>query len=251
MRKRRRRRRKKAWRTWRSCSAAWPSAATRQTSASSPSPPRPSTKPWRCLAANGEPFHKLHHAAGHRGRVHPRRAQELHHLRHLLQTAQGVRGRSERRAQEGRARAGPLHAPAPPQHRAEDRGHGRALQHRHPPQDRRPGQGDGGDRLPPGGGPLQTEFRPLHRGEGLPIKRWWPFRAPCMDDKISRQDLHRRRDEQAASGRRSCRRSSPPPNTRSCWSPKNTRPASTSRSCTRCTWTSASPAFRRCKRSRG
>ena len=36
-----------------------------------------------------------------------------------------------------------------------------------PPQDRRPGQGDGGDRLAAGGRALQAELRPLHQGEGL------------------------------------------------------------------------------------
>ena len=38
---------------------------------------------------------------------------------------------------QGRQGARPLHEPAPPQHRPEDRGHGRALPHPHPPQDRR------------------------------------------------------------------------------------------------------------------
>ena len=81
--------------------------------------------------------------------------------------AQGLRGRSQCRAQEGRARAGAIHETAPAQYRAENRGDRRALPGRNAPQDRRPGQGDGGDRIAPGSGALQAELRPLHPREGL------------------------------------------------------------------------------------
>ena len=122
----------------------------------------------------------LHHAAGDRGRVHPRRAEALHDLRDLLQAAEGLRGRPERRAQEGGAGAGALHEAAPAQHRPEDRGDGRALQRRHAPQDRRPGQGDGGHGLAPGSRALQAELRSLHPGEGLSrSRRWWRSPARC------------------------------------------------------------------------
>ena len=40
-----------------------------------------------------QPVPPLHHAAGHRGGLHPGRAEELHDLRDLLQAAQGERGR--------------------------------------------------------------------------------------------------------------------------------------------------------------
>ena len=55
----------------------------------------------------------------------------------------------------------------PHNHRAEDRGDGRALPGGHAAQDRRPGQGDGGDRVAPGSGSLQAELRSLHPGKGL------------------------------------------------------------------------------------
>ena len=50
--------------------------------------------------------------------------------------------------------------------------------------------------------------------------------------------------------RRSCPSGSRPRNTRCCWWLRSTRPASTSRCCTRCTWTSGWRASRRCRRSR-
>ena len=54
------------------------------------------------------------------------------------------------------------------------------FQRRHAPQDRRPGQGDGGDGLAPGSRALQAELRSLHPGEGLsPSRRWWRSPARC------------------------------------------------------------------------
>ena len=69
----------------------------------------------------------LHHAPGDRGGLHPRRAAELHDLQDVLPAGQGDRGRSQGGQAQGGAGAGPLHEPAPAQHRPEDRGHGRAL----------------------------------------------------------------------------------------------------------------------------
>ena len=142
-----------------------------------------------------KPVPPLHHAAGDRGGVHPRRAEALHDLRDLLQAAQGLRGRSERRAQEGGAGAGALHEAAPAQHRAEDRGDGRALPGRHPAQDRRPGQGDGGHRLAPGSRSLQAELRRYIQEKGYAIKTLVAFSGTVQDDKLADVDLHRGRHE--------------------------------------------------------
>ena len=122
----------------------------------------------------------LHHAPGHRGGVHPRRAEALHHLRHLLQAAQGVRGRPQRRAQAGGTGAGPLHEAAPAQHRPEDRGDGGAFPGGHAAQDRRPGQGDGGDRTR-GSRPCATSRAStgISRRRAIPSRRWWPSPARC------------------------------------------------------------------------
>ena len=79
-------------------SRRWPSAAGSRTSASSPSPPRRSTRRWRSSASPGAgrqaaALPPLHHAAGHRGGLHPRRAEELHDLQDLLPADQVHRGR--------------------------------------------------------------------------------------------------------------------------------------------------------------
>jgi type I restriction enzyme R subunit len=114
------------------------------------------------LRAKRRSLPPLHHATGHRGGVHPRCAEALHDLRDLFQTAQGLRGRSERGAEKGRAGPGAFSETPPAQHRSEDRDHGRAFSGGDPPQNRRPGQGHGRNRFAPGGGPLQTELRSLH-----------------------------------------------------------------------------------------
>jgi hypothetical protein len=121
----------------------------------------------------------LQHAAGHRGGVHPRRADQLHDLRHLLQAAEGGRGRPESAEEEGGAGAGQVHEPAPAQHRAEDRGDGRAL----PPQRDAPArwarQGHGGHLVAIARGALQARLRALHRRERLSpmCARWSPSAA--------------------------------------------------------------------------
>ena len=127
----------------------------------------PKHKTLAVFGRDGKPVHRYTMRQAIEEGVHPRRAQALHHVRDVLPPAQGMRGRPRRGAQEGGAGAGPLHETASPQHRAEDRGDGRALPGRHPPPDRRPGQGDGGDGLASRSGALQAELRPLHRGEGL------------------------------------------------------------------------------------
>ena len=99
--------------------------------------------------------------------------------------------RSQRRAQEGRAGAGTLHEAASAQHRAEDRGDGRALPGGHPAQDRRPGQGDGGDRVAPGSGSLQAELRSLHPGKGLRHQVAGCFLRHRGGRQARRRHLHR------------------------------------------------------------
>ena len=54
----------------------------------------PKHKTLEVFGRDGRARPPLHDAAGDRGGVHPRRAQELHDLRDLLQAAQGLRGRS-------------------------------------------------------------------------------------------------------------------------------------------------------------
>ena len=171
-------------------------------------------------------------------------------LRDLLQAAQGLRGRSERRAQEGRAGAGALHEAAPAQHRAEDRGHGRALPGRHPAQDRRSRQGDGRDRLAPRSRSLQAELRSVHQGEGLRHQVAGGVLRHGAGRQARGRDLHRGGHEPRHHARRSCRRSSRPRSTRFCSWRRSTRPGSINRCCTRCSWTSGSPASRPCRRCR-
>ena len=62
--------------------------------------------------------------------------------------------------------------------------------------------------------------------------------------------LHRSRHERRDLPRASCPRPSSATSIGCCWSPRSTRPASTSRSCRRCTWSSGSQACRRCRRCR-
>ena len=102
-------------------------------------------------------------------RLHPHNiAQKTEVMvEHFNTAAQGMCRRSPRGAEERSQGACPFRTAAPAQHRAEDRGHGRALQHGHPPPDRGPRQGDGGDRIAPRGGALQAELRPLHHEQGL------------------------------------------------------------------------------------
>ena len=69
------------------------------------------------------------------------------------------------------------------------------FQQHHPPQDRRPRQGDGGHRLAAGGGALQAGVRPLHSGKGLPIKSLVAFSGTVEDDKLPETDLYRSGDE--------------------------------------------------------
>ncbi len=199
----------------------------------------------------------LQHAAGDRGGLHPRRADELHDLRHLLPAAQGGRGRSRAAEEEGGAGAGQVHEPAPAQHRAEDRGDGRALPPQREAPARRAGQGDGGHVVAPARRALHAGVRALHRGERLHrhpaaggLQRHGA--RPGDGPRVHRAGHeHRRRHRQADQRERSCPSASTRRTTRSCWSPTSTRPASTSRCCTRCTWTSGSTACRRCRRFRG
>jgi type I restriction enzyme R subunit len=82
----------------------------------------------------------------------------------LLKACQDDPNVQRKQAARALARFMRLH---PYNNRAEDGADGRAFQRRHPAQDRRQGQGDGGDRFPPGGGALQAELRPIHRPEGV------------------------------------------------------------------------------------
>ena len=65
----------------------------------------------------------------------------------------------------------------------------------HPPQDRRPGQGDGGHRLAPGGRALQAELRSVHQGEGLPHQDAGGLLGHGAGRQARRRDLHRRGHE--------------------------------------------------------
>ena len=93
----------------------------------------PKHKTLAVFGQDGEPVHCYTMRQAIEERVHSRRAQALHHVRDLLQTAQGVPRRSKRRAEEGSTGPSAFSALAPPQHRAKNRGNGRALPRRHAP----------------------------------------------------------------------------------------------------------------------
>ena len=107
------------------------------------------------------------HEAGDRGRLHPRRAGELHHLCRLLRPAQERRGRPAAAQEEGRAGAGEVREPASAQRRAEDRGDRRALPPQRDAPDRRTRQGDGGHPFAAACGALQALLRTLPGRERL------------------------------------------------------------------------------------
>ena len=89
-----------------------------------------------------------------------------------------------------------------------------------------------------------TDIRPLVAFSGT-------VQRPGDGPRVHRaRHEHRCRDAASRSARGSCPSASSRPTTRSCWSRTSTRPASTSRCCARCTWTSGSTACRRCRRSR-
>ena len=92
----------------------------------------PKHKTLKVFGRGGEPAHRYNHAPSDRGGLHPRRVESLHDVFHLLPAAQGVCGRSERGAEEGRPRPGSFRAAAPAQRRAEDGSDGGALQRRPP-----------------------------------------------------------------------------------------------------------------------
>ena len=80
----------------------------------------PKHKTLAVFGRDGRPAHRYTMRQAIEEAFIPRRAEALHHVRDLLQAAQGVRGRSQRRAQESRTGASAVHEAAPAQHRAED-----------------------------------------------------------------------------------------------------------------------------------
>jgi hypothetical protein len=109
----------------------------------------------------------LLHAPGHRGGLHPRRAQGLHDLQALLPARQVRRRRPGAGQAKGRLGAGPVRQPAPEQYRPEDRDHHRALPLLRDAPAQGPRQGHAGDQLPADGGEVQAGLRCLHQGQGL------------------------------------------------------------------------------------
>ena len=109
---------------------------------------------------------QLHDEAGDRGGLHPRRAQELHAGRQLLQAGQDDRGRPGVRHQEGAEEAAPLRREPRPRDPAQGRDHGRPLPRAGAgaEQDRRPGAGDGGHQRHRAGDPV------LPRHQGVPAR---------------------------------------------------------------------------------
>ena len=99
---------------------------------------------------------------------------------------------------------------------------------------------------------LQAGLRHVPRREGLhghqDARRLLAARS--MDPDVPGADVHRGRHERRHQGEGAAGASSTATTTRCCSSPRSTRPASTSRCCTRCTWTSGSPACRPCRPSR-
>ena len=97
----------------------------------------------------------------------------------------------------------------------------------------------------------KQSFDRLYQGEGLCHQIAGGIFRHRHGRQIPGQDLHRGGDERRHSAKRSCRKNSTRTNITFCSWRKNIRPASTSRCCTRCMWTSGLPAFRPCKRCRG
>ena len=112
----------------------------------------------------------LHHAAGDRGGLHPRRARELHDLQGLLAAAEEDRGRPALRQEEGAVPAQVVRRAAPARHRREGADHGRALRRAGAERDRRQGQGDDRDALAPARRALQAGDRQVPRGARLPVQ---------------------------------------------------------------------------------
>ena len=108
---------------------------------------------------------------------------QLHHLRHLLPAGQGGGGRPRAAEEKGGAGAGQVHEPAPAQHRAEDRGDGRAL-----PRARAATSSAAGPRRwwsrPRACMRCATSWRSsaTSRSTATPTSaRWWPSAARCRD----------------------------------------------------------------------
>ena len=123
---------------------------------------------------------RLQHAAGDRGGIHPRRAPELHRLQHVLPPGEAGRGRPGFPETPHSRRAGQVHDPPSLQHRAEDRGHRRALPRTRAPANRRPREGHGRDLLAASRRALPAGVQALHRRAR--VRRtsapWWPSAEP-------------------------------------------------------------------------
>jgi type I restriction enzyme R subunit len=196
---------------------------------------------------------RLLDAPGHRGGLHPRRAEELHALQAGVQA--GARGARTRR-QGGRALRGPeghhgLGAAAPVQHRAEGAGRGRAL-----PQARAPllggqGQGDGGGGSRKEAVRWQLAIDKYIADHGYKIGTLVAFSGEVIDpesgpDPFTETAAALNPGSRGATSARPSRATT----TRSCWWPTSSRPASTSRCCAGCTSTSGWRASRPCRRCR-
>ena len=98
----------------------------------------------------------LQHAAGDRGRLHPRRAGELRDLQGLLASAEEDRGRPALRQGQGGVSAQVVRRAAPARHPREDRHQRGAFRRAGRGRDRRAGQGDDRDALAPARGALEA-----------------------------------------------------------------------------------------------
>ena len=115
-------------------------------------------------------------APGHRGRLHPRRAEELHHLPGLLSACS--RRVSRRPALRPQARRSPCSRAYADLHEHAIETEATPIMVEHfadacPPPDRRSGQGHDRHPLPPARRALQAGVRPLPAGAGLPATRRW------------------------------------------------------------------------------
>jgi type I restriction enzyme, R subunit len=86
--------------------------------------------------------------------------------------------------------------------------------------------------------------------KGYPIKTLVAFSGTVEDDKLPGRPTPSG-DERQGIREKELPEKFATRSTRCCWWRRSTRPASTSRCCTRCTWTSGWRASRRCRRSRG
>ncbi len=215
----------------------------------SPSPPHRSRRRWSCSARSGPTASSSRSAC-----TRMRQAIEEGFILDVLENyttykaywklLKKVSRRPPVRQEEGERPAPVLRRPARAHDRQEGRDHGRALRRPRPAPDR--GQGQGDDRHPLAARtPCATSWpsTSTSRRRATRSRRWSRSRARSRDEGVDYTEA----GMNGASRRPRPPRRSSGTSTASWSSPTSSRPGSTSRSCTRCTWTRSSAASTRCR----